>query len=81
MAAASLGTFQEMAVQKHSHKYEDRGAASKTVSTSGASSTTIADNVTEIWYTKEGIVRPDPNNLNIGMEDNETRPNTVVMNI
>ena len=80
VAEANLGTFQEMSVQKHKHQYEDRGAASKTVSTSGASSTTIADNVTEIWYTKEGIVRPDPNNLNIGMEDNETRPNTVVMN-
>jgi microcystin-dependent protein len=80
VAEANLGTFQEMSVQKHKHQYEDRGAASKTVSTSGASSTTIADNITEIWYTKEGIVRPDPNNLNIGMEDNETRPNTVVMN-
>ena len=78
--SASLGTFQEMSVQKHKHQYEDRGSASKTVSTGGVSSTTVADNITEIWYTKEGIVRPDPDNLNIGMEDNETRPNTVVMN-
>ena len=80
VADANLGTFQEMSVQKHKHQYEDRGAASKTVSTSGVNSTTVADNITEIYYTKEGIVRPDPNNLNIGMEDNETRPNTVVMN-
>ena len=78
--SASLGKFQEMSVQKHKHQYEDRGAASKTVSTSGAGSTIVADNITEIWYTKEGIVRPDPDNLNIGMEDNETRPNTLVMN-
>jgi microcystin-dependent protein len=80
VAEANLGTFQEMSVQKHKHQYEDRGAASKTVSTSGAGSTIVADNITEIWYTKEGIVRPDPDNLNIGMEDNETRPNTLVMN-
>jgi microcystin-dependent protein len=78
--SASLGRFQEMSVQKHKHQYEDRGSASKTVSTGGVSSTTVADNITEIWYTKEGIVRPDPDNLNIGMEDNETRPNTIVMN-
>ena len=52
VSSATLGTFQEMSVQKHKHQYEDRGSASKTVSTGGVSSTTVADNITEIWYTK-----------------------------
>ena len=79
VAAASLGTFQEMAVQKHKHKYEDRGAASKNVSGSSTNNTSVANDITEVWNTQEDII-VQSGGLNVLMADNETRPNTMVMN-
>ena len=79
MAAASLGTFQEMAVQKHSHKYEDRGAASKNVASASTGSTSVANDITEVYNTEEDIIVRS-GGLNVLMNETETRPNTMVMN-
>ena len=74
----SAGTFQEMSLQKHKHPYEDRGAASRVVSTYGAaSSATIADDVAETHETEDNILYSDGTDFSTS---GETRPNTLVMN-
>lgn len=74
--SATLGTFQEMSVQSHKHFYYDRGADSKTVATGGVSTTTIANNITELWNTQDTVYYSDDSIMSSG----ETRPNTVVLN-
>ena len=73
---ANTATFQQMSVQNHTHTYEDRGAAAKTVSTGGLSTTTVADDKTELYETKDTLKYSDGTNFPVG----ETRPNTLVMN-
>ena len=75
--ATAVGEFQLMSVQKHRHQYVDRGAGTKTVSTSKVSTeAVVADDTTTTVNTLADIYSPSSNTE----FDDETRGNCLSMN-